>query len=155
MFALAIRQLAGEHDAAEDVVQEAWMRAAERWTEFRGQSARRTWLCGFVVRVAWELQRRAAASPAPQTDGAALTDGAAFGDERLRGVFERVDLERAIAALPPGFRAVLLLHDVEGYTHDEIAATLGIVAGTSKSQLARARQALRRALTSGGPDAPR
>ena len=59
---------------------------------------------------------------------------------------DRLDLERVIGELPAGFRHVLILHDVEGYTHDEIATLLDIVPGTSKSQLARARSAVRRAL---------
>jgi RNA polymerase sigma-70 factor (ECF subfamily) len=61
-----------------------------------------------------------------------------------------VDLERAVAGLPPGYRHVFVLHDVEGYTHDEIATHLGITPGTSKSQLSRARATLRRVLASGG-----
>ena len=61
-----------------------------------------------------------------------------------RGNVERtIDLERALSSLPPGYRAVIVLHDVEGYTHREIAAALEIDEGTSKSQLSRARQALR------------
>ena len=58
----------------------------------------------------------------------------------------RVDLERALVRLPPGFREVLVLHDVEGFTHEDIATMLGIQPGTSKSQLSRARSAMRRAL---------
>jgi RNA polymerase sigma-70 factor (ECF subfamily) len=69
-------------------------------------------------------------------------------EDRTQGAtWDRVDLERAIAALPPGYREVLVLHDVEGYTHAEIGTLLGLDAGTSKSQLARARQAMRSALT--------
>ena len=61
-------------------------------------------------------------------------------------VGERIDLERALAHLPAGYRAVLVLHDVEGYTHEEIAAMLGVVPGTSKSQLSCARRAMRNLL---------
>ena len=66
-----------------------------------------------------------------------------------------MDLEAAVAALPPGYRTVLVLHDVEGYTHEEIGATLGVAPGTSKSQLFWARQAVRAALggRQKGPDA--
>jgi RNA polymerase sigma factor (sigma-70 family) len=140
MYALALRQLGGDIARAEETVQEAWVRAVERWAEFRDGSSRRTWLCGFVVRVAWEQLRSAAEMPA------AADDDLARDDERLRGTFDRIDLERAIAALPPGFRQVLVLHDIEGYTHEEISSALGIVPGTSKSQLNRARQALRATL---------
>jgi RNA polymerase sigma-70 factor (ECF subfamily) len=139
MFALALRQVGGDSSLAEDTVQEAWVRAVERWDAFRGDAARRTWLCGFVVRIAWEHARG--------NDVLSLDDDATSApDERLSGVFDRVDLERAIARLPAGSRQVLVLHDIEGYTHEEIANALGIVPGTSKSQLARARQSLRASL---------
>ncbi len=62
---------------------------------------------------------------------------------------ERIDLEHAVAALPPGYRAVLVLHDIEGMTHQELAARLGVAVGTSKSQLARARAMLRSRLHTG------
>ena len=62
-----------------------------------------------------------------------------------------LDLDAAIAALPPRFRQVLVLHDVEGFTHEEIAEMLGLVPGTSKSQLARARQRVRELLSAGIP----
>jgi RNA polymerase sigma-70 factor (ECF subfamily) len=81
----------------------------------------------------------------------ALTDdtAAASDDASLIALADRVDLTRAIAALPDGYRYVLVLHDVEGYTHDEIAAFLEIEPGTSKSQLSRARRAMRRLLAAG------
>ena len=66
---------------------------------------------------------------------------------------DRIDLEAAIAALPPGFRQVLVLHDIEGFTHEEIAEALGLVPGTSKSQLARARRRVREMLSAGVPRA--
>ena len=65
--------------------------------------------------------------------------------------FDRLDLETAIAALAPGFRSVLVLHDIEGFTHDEIGSMLGLAPGTSKSQLARARQRVRSMLETGIP----
>jgi len=147
MWALALRQCGGDAVRAEEIVQEAWVRAVERWDLFRGDAARRTWLCGFVVRVAWEQQRG-------ETQLDLNDDPESLAEEPLRGVFDRLDLERAIAALPAGFRQVLVLHDIEGYTHEEIAKALGIVPGTSKSQLARARRAVRAALCPGGADEP-
>jgi RNA polymerase sigma-70 factor (ECF subfamily) len=73
-----------------------------------------------------------------------LTDAhASTGDAALEGTYDRVDLERAIAALPVGARHVFVLHDVEGWTHEAIATTLGVNEGTSKSQLSRARALLR------------
>jgi RNA polymerase sigma-70 factor (ECF subfamily) len=141
LYGLALRLVGGDEAAAQDAVHEAWMRAVPRLAEFRWEASLRTWLGAFVVRLARERWRRLAAEPLPLPDHGTATD-----DARLRGVFDRVDLERAIAALPDGFRQVLVLHDVEGFTHEEIAGLLDIVPGTSKSQLARARAALRRAL---------
>ncbi len=141
LYRLALRLVAGEASVAEDVVQEAWIRAVERMPTFRGDAPMRTWLSGFVVRVAHEAMR------APAREVAHDLEQIPGDDRRLSGAIDRVDLERAIASLPLGFRTVLVLHDVEGHTHDEIAALLGIVVGTSKSQLARARATLRFALT--------
>ena len=112
----------------------------ERLPGFRWESAFSTWLGGFVVNVVRDHSRQDARElPGVEEDHPA-------NDISLLEVADRVDLERAIAQLPTGFRHVLLLHDVEGYTHEEIGALLGIVPGTSKSQLARARGAVRRAL---------
>lgn len=144
LHALALRLLGGDAATAEDVVHDAWVRAIERLASFRWEAAFRTWLSAFVVNLVRERGRRAG------RDHEIPDDGLPVEDLRLRGAFDRVDLERAIAALPGGFREVLVLHDIEGYTHDEIASLLGIVVGTSKSQLARARAALRRSLVPEG-----
>jgi RNA polymerase sigma-70 factor (ECF subfamily) len=69
---------------------------------------------------------------------------------RITGVIDRIDLERVIAMLPDGYREVLILHDIEGYTHEEIGTLLGVESGTSKSQLARARRAVRVRLAKAG-----
>jgi RNA polymerase sigma-70 factor (ECF subfamily) len=137
LCALARRLMAGRTTDAEDVVQDAWQRAAGRLESFEWRSALSTWLSGFVINCARERLR---ARP--------LVDGDAAADlDRLpavgRSPAASVDLERAIAALPDGYREVLVLHDVEGMTHDEIAGHLGIAAGTSKSQLFHARRAVR------------
>lgn len=119
---------------------DVWLAAVDRLGRFRGESALRTWLGGFVVntvRHGWRAELRSGEAGAPP----------AADDAALLATASRVDLDRAIAALPEGARAVLVLHDVEGYTHEEIGALLGIVPGTSKSQLARARRAVRDALS--------
>jgi RNA polymerase sigma-70 factor (ECF subfamily) len=141
MYALA-RRLLGGHDAdAADALQEAWTRALPRLAAFRGESALRTWLCGFVVNCCREHFR------APLFEEVTDDAGSAFSvssvDLRVLGT---IDLERALASLAPGARAIVILHDVEGYTHREIAMALGIDEGTSKSQLSRGRAALRRRL---------
>jgi RNA polymerase sigma-70 factor (ECF subfamily) len=133
------RHLLERDAAAEDIVQEAWLRAVRRLPSFDGRSSLRTWLIGFVVnccRESWRDARRQGAEPVtdnPREDAARPAESHA----------ERLDLERALARLSPGYRTVLLLHDVQGMTHEEIGELLEIAPGTSKSQLARARQALR------------
>jgi RNA polymerase sigma factor (sigma-70 family) len=146
MYGLALRLTGGDASEAQAIVHDAWVRAVERLAGFEWRSTLGSWLCGFVVRCAWELARDAGRHAGPAIDDLPLGGE----DARLAGIFARVDLERAVAGLPAGYRLVFVLHDVEGYTHDEIAAHLGIVPGTSKSQLAHARAALRRALTPEG-----
>jgi len=121
-------------DAAEDVSQEAWLRAAERLARFRGESTLRTWLAGVAVHCCRERLRARPAAVAVSPP----SEGARTGRPDLA-----LDLDRLVAELPDGFREVLVLHDVEGHTHEEIGAFLGIEAATSRSQLARARRRLR------------
>jgi RNA polymerase sigma-70 factor (ECF subfamily) len=135
LYRLALRLLGGRRAEAEDAVQDTWLRATGRLAEFRGEASLRTWLAGFTINCCRERRRtpeRAPAASAPDADPAPRPP-----------VEHRLDLERAIAALPDGYREVLVLHDLEGYTHEEIAERLGIASGTSKSQLSRARADLR------------
>jgi RNA polymerase sigma-70 factor (ECF subfamily) len=136
LYQLALR-LAGwrEEDACE-IVQESWVRAVRKLPEFRWDSKLATWLTGIAVNRAFEVRR--ARPMALPLEGNAAENAAATAPAELR-----VDLERAIAGLPQGYRRVLVLHDVEGHTHAEIGALLGIGEGTSKSQLFEARKALR------------
>jgi RNA polymerase sigma-70 factor (ECF subfamily) len=133
---LVLRIMGGAEHDAEDVVQETWIRATGKLDTFRWEAAFGTWLTGIGLNVArgilrrrgkWEVEMDPGVEPwrPPPRDG------------------ERIDLERAIALLPAGYRAVVVLHDVEGYTHEEIGERLGISPGTSKSQLFNARRALR------------
>jgi RNA polymerase sigma-70 factor (ECF subfamily) len=133
MYAAARRLTARSQSGAEDVVQEAWLRGIRQLRMFRGESALRTWLVGITIRCALEAGRRAIAVPPLDPDAIAVPPDV-----------PPLDLEAAIAALADGYRQVLLLHDLYGYTHAEIAALAGIEEGTSKSQLSRARAALRR-----------
>ena len=138
LYALALRLSGSDQSEAEDLVQETWVRATRKMSSFRGDSALRTWLCGVLVNVRRERSRSAwRMVDAPDIEPASWPtyDGA-------------FDLERAIATLPDGARDVFVLHDVYGYAHREIADMLGVVEGTSKSQLARARTLLRKALSS-------
>jgi RNA polymerase sigma-70 factor, ECF subfamily len=137
LYALALRLTGGDRGEAEDLVQESWVRALTALGTFRAQSALRSWLCGVLVNVRrgriradWRIV------DAPDIEPLADTNGRD----------DAIDLERAIAALPDGARDVYVLHDVHGYTHREIAELMGIVEGTSKSQLNRARSLLRSSL---------
>lgn len=149
LYALALRLTGGHEPEAQEIVQDVWVRAAESPGSFGGRSTLRVWLSGIAVNRWREMARTGARDAGPPIEDLPLGGE----DVRLRGVFDRIDLEREIAALPPGCRAVLVLHDVEGYSHEEIARLLDIQAGTSKSQLSRARAELRRALEKGRPSA--
>jgi RNA polymerase sigma-70 factor (ECF subfamily) len=140
LLRLALRLLGGDAAAAEDAVQEAWVRATERLSSFRFESALRTWLSGFVVNCCREARRRAR----PEAGAAPL----AGLEERLPAARSEpaFDLERAVVGLADGYRQVFVLHDLMGFTHREIGERLGIEEGTSKSQLFLARRALRKRL---------
>jgi RNA polymerase sigma factor (sigma-70 family) len=137
MYAMALRLLARNAADAEDAIQEAWLRAVRGLGGFRGDSTLRTWLVGIAVRCALEIGRRRRRPVDRAGDDAIVRPPD----------LERLDLEAALAALADGYREIVVLHDVHGYTHGEIAGLLGIDEGTSRSQLSRARQTLRRVLT--------
>ena len=131
------RLLAASGRDAEDVVQETWIRVVEHLAGFRGESAFATWLTGIGLNVARNHLRRQNRREAvdlreiPERPAAARR-----GDDAI-------DLERAIELLPDGYRAVLVLHDIEGWTHREIAVALDVTEGTCKSQLFAARRWIR------------
>jgi RNA polymerase sigma-70 factor (ECF subfamily) len=143
VYAVYLR-LSGDPAEASERTQDVFVRAWERLGSFRGESALSTWLHRLAVDAVLEARRRAArreARVASSADPAGL--------EQTPAPLAQAgspDLERAIAALPAGARLVFVLHDVEGYQHDEIAAMTGIAEGTSKAQLHRARRLLREAL---------
>jgi RNA polymerase sigma-70 factor (ECF subfamily) len=143
VYALCLR-LAGDATAARALTQDAFVRAWERLAGFRGDSEFSSWLHRLTVNVVLADQRAAARRErrvATEADAPEYELGAAAG-----WAPERLDLEQAIAALPPGARAVFVLYDIEGYTHQEIGKLVGIAPGTSKAQLHRARRLLREAL---------
>ena len=139
----AILRLVGMDRArAEELTQEAFVRAWQKLSSFRHESAFSTWLYRLGVNTAlMELRGR---REAENVDDAALEYAA--GGEVPFCAGERGDLERAVSALPPRARAVLVLHDVEGWKHEEIGAELGMATGSSKAHLHLARGLLRRAL---------
>jgi RNA polymerase sigma-70 factor, ECF subfamily len=134
---LLLRVLGGVEQDAEDVVQETWVRAVEGACRFEWKSSFPSWLTGIGLNRARELLRRRSRRP--------MFELSEQSEPRapVAPVGERIDLERALALLPVGYRTVLVLHDVEGYRHEEIAQRLGIAAGTSKSQLFHARRYVR------------
>ena len=133
------RRLLERDGVVEDVVQEAWLRAVRRLPSFDGRASLRAWLIGFVVNCCRESWRDARRHGTEQGADNPREDAVQPADSHA----ERLDLERALARLAPGYRTVLLLHDLQGMTHEEIGELLEIAPGTSKSQLARARQVLR------------
>ena len=139
----AVYRLAGyDHARAEDLTQEAFVRAWQKLDSFRGQSAFGTWLYRLAVNVALMDIRSRGADPVGFTDDESLPD---HGETPFCAA-EREELERAIGRLPPRARAVLVLHDVEGWRHEDIGTELGMAVGSSKAQLHRARGLLRKAL---------
>ncbi|MGH9868217.1 MAG: RNA polymerase sigma factor [Candidatus Polarisedimenticolia bacterium] len=145
LYLMALRLMGGAGRGAEDAVQEAWIRALRGLTSFRWEASLRTWLTGITIRVCQESLRRQAGRSEP------LPPEAGWGAPSDEGKAARIDLERAVRTLPDGAREVLVLHDIEGLTHEEIGDRLGIQDGTSKSQLHKARKALRALLRGEGP----
>jgi RNA polymerase sigma-70 factor, ECF subfamily len=143
VFRLVYR-MAGDLDRAQDWVQETFIRAFDRLATFRGESALGTWLCSIAISVSLNGLRQVRRAREREV---ALDDAVPLGHQpREADPDLRTRLGEAIDALPDGYRAVFVMHDVEGYTHDEIARTLGVQPGTSKAQLFRARARLREAL---------
>ena len=139
----AVCRLAGyDHARAEDLTQEAFVRAWQKLPGFRHEAAFGTWLYRLAINVALMEIRARRADPVGFMDDAQLPDP---GDTPFCAA-EREELERAIGKLPPRARAVLVLHDIEGWRHEEIGNELDMAIGTSKAQLHRARRLLRLAL---------
>jgi RNA polymerase sigma-70 factor (ECF subfamily) len=143
-----VRRLAADDALAEDWAQEAWVRAFRALPRFRGEARFSTWLHRIAVNSAlhgrrWRQRRVSNEVALPLAPEQSV---------RAEQTILRLTLQRALDALPDGMRQVVVLHDVEGYTHEEIAAELGVSPGTSKSQLFKARAKLRALLR--GDDAP-
>jgi RNA polymerase sigma-70 factor (ECF subfamily) len=146
VFALALR-LTGDRVRATELTQDVFVRAWERLGAFRGDGAIAPWLRRIAVTTLLagaRADRRRAARVALAEDLGDAPD--AMAAPPRHDVEAGIDLERAIAALPPGARAVFVLHDVEGYQHDEIARMTGTAAGTCRAHLHRARRLLMEAL---------
>jgi RNA polymerase sigma-70 factor, ECF subfamily len=145
VYAVCLRMCANRSDA-ERLTQDVFVRVWQRLQTFRGESEFSSWLHRIAVNVVLEdhrsTRRRVLRVQNVEDPGALETSGHA----RLYDDDMRMDLERAIADLPLGARQAVVLHDIEGYKHEEIARQLGIAVGTVKAQLHRARRLLRERL---------
>jgi len=144
VYRLAFR-MAGDDDLAREYTQETFIRAFERLDGFRGEAALSTWLHSIASSVVLNGLRKVKRFRLRETD---LEEaGEMPGRGRSADPDLKYKLERAIDALPAKYRMVFVMHDVEGYTHEEIAGVMGTETGTSKAQLSRARAKLREALS--------
>jgi RNA polymerase sigma-70 factor (ECF subfamily) len=155
-----VRRLVRSRSAAEDVFQDCMLSLLRHLADFRGEAPFGAWArqialrtCLMHLRSPWQRARRALAAVVP---------GDEEGEQRLPDGLvvdappaEWIDLARALATLPEMARAVVWMHDVEGMTHEEIAAAFGKSVSFSKSQLSRAHAGLRQQLASHAPAAPR
>ncbi|MFB3815196.1 MAG: RNA polymerase sigma factor [Terriglobales bacterium] len=153
VFNLCLR-MTGNHAAAEDLTQEAFLTVFRRINTFRGESRFGTWLHRIAVNcVLMHIRERSCRITEVTMDefdnGEEEPFRDRFGslDPALEFSLDRLALDNAIAELPPGYRIVIVLHDIEGYEHAEIAQLLGCSVGNTKSQLHKARMKLRRLLT--------
>jgi RNA polymerase sigma-70 factor, ECF subfamily len=136
LYPLALRLVGGSEADAQDAIQETWIRACNTLERFEWKSSLRTWLTGILINCVRESNRERQRRKEEE-----LPDD--YPTTTAGRQLTTIDLEQVIARLPTGYRHVLTLHDIEGYTHEEIGVLLEITAGTSKSQLYHARRALR------------
>lgn len=152
VYSLCLR-MTGNVTAAENQTQDTFVQVFRKICTFRHEAAFSTWLYRTAMNVVLMHFRKKTLTLVPFEDTFENDDAPRHDpgeeDESLTGLIDRLDLTRAIGGLPRGYRAIFLLHDVEGYEHNEIAAMLGCTIGNSKSQLYRARIRLRNLLTTG------
>ncbi|MEO6877853.1 MAG: sigma-70 family RNA polymerase sigma factor [Gemmatimonadaceae bacterium] len=146
------RLVGGDRDMAADIAQEVWIQIFRALPSYRGDSQFSTWAHRIAVNRTLNALRKTRRLEQIETD---VTDDSASVEQDHERSFVAQSIEAAAAKLSPGARAVFVLHDVEGYTHEEIAEELGITSGGSKSQLFKARGKLRKLLAHliDGPDA--
>jgi RNA polymerase sigma-70 factor, ECF subfamily len=153
VYAVCLR-MTGNPPLAEDLTQEAFLQVFRKIHTFRAESAFSTWLHRLAVNIVLMRRRVKHLNETPldapfEIDGETLP-AREMGtvDSGVSGLVDRLNLERALGELPPGYRRAFVLHDVLGYEHHEIAQALGCSIGTSKSQLHKARMRLRKILRS-------
>ena len=141
LYQLAVRLAGGNQELAAEQVQEMWVRVIQSLDKFEWRAKLKTWMTGILVNLFRDMWR----SKHSKTEELPLDTDKKYhnGTEQK---LTAIDLENALAKLPAGYREIVILHDVEGYKHKEIAEMLNINEGTSKSQLSRARAVLRKNL---------
>jgi RNA polymerase sigma-70 factor (ECF subfamily) len=147
VYSLCLRMTANAAEA-EDLTQEAFLQLFRKIGTFRGESAFSTWLHRMAVNVVLMRLRKKNLPVVPlddplETEEESSKKEPGAPDPKLTGSVDRMQIQRAVDALPPGYRTIFVLHDVEGYEHNEIAELVGCSIGNSKSQLHKARMKLR------------
>jgi len=147
VYSLCLR-MTGDTAAAEDLAQEAFLQLFRKIATFRGESAFTTWLHRLVVNVVlMQLRKKGlqqiSLDEVDTSQEEPVKRDYGSDDQRLLGSIDRIRLEHAIGSLPHGYKTVFVLHDVEGYEHNEIAQIMDCSIGNSKSQLHKARLKLR------------
>ena len=147
VYSLCLRMTSNAAEA-EDLTQEAFLQLFRKIGTFRGESAFSTWLHRMAVNVVLMQLRKKSLPVVPledtlETEEESPKKEPGAPDIRLAGAVDRLQLQRAIDHLPPGYRTIFVLHDVEGFEHNEIADMVGCSIGNSKSQLHKARLKLR------------
>jgi RNA polymerase sigma-70 factor, ECF subfamily len=149
LYNLASRMM-GAHGDADDLLQDIFLLAYRKLGSFRGESSLGTWLYRLAMNHCLDVLRNRQTRMGQQTDSLDEPDAMPVASPvPILGAVSRIDLERAIDSLPPACRAAFLLHDVEGFGHQEAGAMLGISEGTSKSQVHKARMRIRSYLAHG------
>ena len=150
VYSLCLRMTANTAEA-EDLSQEVFIQLYRKVGSFRGESQFTTWLHRLTVnQVLMHFRRKGVRVEQTTEDGAESQQAERGTENHLQmPVVDRIALDKAVSQLPPGYRAVFVLHDVEGHEHEEVARLLGCSVGTSKSQLHKARMKLRQLLTTG------
>jgi RNA polymerase sigma-70 factor (ECF subfamily) len=154
VYSLCLR-MTGNTSEAEDLAQEVFIQLYRKVGSFRGESAFTTWLHRLTVnQVLMHFRKRGVKLEQTTDDGDTPTQVVTGTQDPARmPVVDRIALDAAVVQLPPGYRTVFVLHDVEGHEHEEIARMLGCSVGTSKSQLHKARMKLRMLLRQQNPPA--
>jgi RNA polymerase sigma-70 factor, ECF subfamily len=150
VYSLCLRMTANTAEA-EDLTQEVFIQLHRKAGSFRGESQFTTWLHRMTVnQVLMHFRRRGSRAEQVTEDGESPQQVVSGTEDPARmPVVDRIALDKALGQLPPGYRAVFVLHDVEGHEHEEVARLLGCSVGTSKSQLHKARTKLRQLLQTG------